>query len=160
MVAVGLQSIGYRQFYARVFERTGIDILEDDMTSLFLRKEDADKLWRSVRRRKVSSKVSRMRDHYRRLREGVKKLKADNKKAFSYESGMMGPAGGEELIHPAEGKGTKGKKRKRRRKTAIDGPPCGHCGITGHSRTSHFECLKNKGRKQARTDAVVVVVGR
>jgi len=153
MVAVGLQSIGYRQFYARVFERTGVDILDDDMTSLFLRKEDADKLWRSVRRRKISSKVSRMRNHYRKLREGVAKLKADNKKAFSYESGMMGP-GGADLVQP-QGKGAKAKGRKRKRTN--DGPPCVHCGLTGHSRTSAFECLKNKKRKLARTDAVVVI---
>ena len=53
MVAVGLQSIGYRQFYARVFERIGIEALEeDDITGLFLCKEDADKLYRNKERRR------------------------------------------------------------------------------------------------------------
>ena len=152
MVAVGLQSIGYRQFYARVFSRTGIDILEDDMTSLFLRKEDADKLWRSVRRRKETTKINRMRDHYRKLREGVAKLKADNKKALSYESGMMGPEGEDSnedtIIQPQ----VKRKRRGTKRKRTNDDVPCVHCGIPGHSRTNHFECLKNKKRIQAMRD--------
>jgi len=63
MLAVGLQSVGYRQFYSRVFARTGIDIVENDITGLFLRKEDADKLWRQLHRRKENVKIEQMRDH-------------------------------------------------------------------------------------------------
>ena len=51
MLAVGIQSVGYRQFYERVFSRTGVAIVKDDITSLFLRKEDSDKLWRCERRK-------------------------------------------------------------------------------------------------------------
>ena len=63
MVAVGLQSIGYCQFYARVFERIGIEALEEDnITGLFLCKEDADKLYRNKeRRRNEDVKIERMR---------------------------------------------------------------------------------------------------
>ena len=43
MLAAGLQSIGYRQFYERVFELTGIKLSENNMTSLLLRSEDAEK---------------------------------------------------------------------------------------------------------------------
>ena len=32
MIAVGLQSIGCRQFHARTLERTGVEISEDDIT--------------------------------------------------------------------------------------------------------------------------------
>jgi hypothetical protein len=45
-LAVGLQSIGYRQVYKRTFELKGIKLMEDDMTSLFLRSEDIMQLWR------------------------------------------------------------------------------------------------------------------
>jgi hypothetical protein len=44
MLAAGLQLIGYRQLYERVFSLTGIQLMEDDITSLFLRSEDSEKL--------------------------------------------------------------------------------------------------------------------
>jgi hypothetical protein len=34
-----------------------------------------------------------MRNMYKKLREGVEKLKGDNAKALGYEAGMMGPGG-------------------------------------------------------------------
>jgi hypothetical protein len=59
LLAAGLQSIGYRKFYERVFALTGIDVQEDDITSLFLRSEDADKLFRLIHtRRKESVKIN------------------------------------------------------------------------------------------------------
>jgi hypothetical protein len=95
MVAIGLPSIGYRQLYQRIFELTRIPIKLDDITSLFLRDEDADKLWRKVHRRKEGIKIIRMREQYCRLWEGVEKLKANNAKALGYQPGMMGPGGSE-----------------------------------------------------------------
>jgi hypothetical protein len=40
-------------------------------------------------------KITRMRTLYKKLRDGVEKLKADNAKELGYASGMMGPGGGE-----------------------------------------------------------------
>jgi hypothetical protein len=57
MLAVGLQSIGYR-----IFQLTGIPIKLDDIMSLFLRDEDTDNLWRKVHRRKEGIKIIRMRE--------------------------------------------------------------------------------------------------
>jgi hypothetical protein len=95
MLAAGLQSVGYRQFYERVFSLTGIKMRDDDITNLFLRSEDSQKMWRTLHRREESVKITRMRTLYKKLREGVEKLKADNAKQLGYESGMMGPGGGE-----------------------------------------------------------------
>jgi hypothetical protein len=131
MLAVGLQSIGYRQLYRRVFELTGIPIELDDITSLFLRDEDADKLWRKVHRRKEGIKIIRMREQYRRLREGVDKLKADNARALGYQPGMMGPGGNE---------GDPQCKKQRR--------ACKHCGFMSHSRISSRKCPKNINYKE------------
>ena len=72
-------------------------------SSIFLQKEDdADKLWHCDRRPLVSVEIARMRNHYGEVRGGVAKLKQDNTKAFSYETGMMmGPeAMDEEEIDP------------------------------------------------------------
>jgi hypothetical protein len=98
MVAVGLQSIGYRQFYKRVFSLTGIEMCDDDITYLFLRSEDGEKLWRKMNRKIESVKITRMRTLYKKLRDGVEKLKADNAKELGYETNMMGP-GGEDGDH-------------------------------------------------------------
>ena len=143
MLAVGLQSVGYRQFYARVFSRTGIEVLEDDITSLFLRKEDADKLWRQLSRRKENVKIARMRDQYRKLRDGVAKLKADNTKALSYGQGMMGP-GMQETEEEQQQQQQKGRKRK-------STGSCPHCGSTGHRRKTSKDCPKNPNNQEAAT---------
>jgi hypothetical protein len=135
MIVVGLQSIGYRQFYTRVFERTGIQSSEEDITGCFLRKEDADKLWRKLSRRRENVKIERMRKHCRKMKEGVEKLVADNGKDLAYGPGMMGPAG-------EESDPTQKEKRLqswREKSTKI----CGHYSITGHVRTSSKFCLKN-----------------
>jgi hypothetical protein len=104
MLAVGLQSIGYRQLYKWVFELTGIPIELDDITSLFLQDEDADKLWRKAHRRKEGIKIIRMREQHHRLREGVEKLKADNARALGYQPGMMGPGGNEGEVQCLQGR--------------------------------------------------------
>jgi hypothetical protein len=95
MLTAGIQSIGYRQFYDRVISLTGIKMCEDDITNLFLRSEDSEKLWRTLPRRKETVKITRMQTLYKKLRDGVAKLTVDNAKAVAYETGMMGPGGGE-----------------------------------------------------------------
>ncbi len=56
-LAVSLQSIGYRQFYSRLFELAGVPLEPDDVTSLFLRSEDQEKLWRQLHRQKEGVKI-------------------------------------------------------------------------------------------------------
>jgi ribosomal protein L37AE/L43A len=149
-LAVGLQSIGYRQFYGRLFELAGVPLQTDDITSLFLRSEDQDKLWRKLHRRKEGYKITRMRKQYKKLREGVEKLKSDNAKELSYESGMMGPAGAEEGEVQK-----KGPRRGPRRSQAKH--PCPHCGSTTHSRKSSSLCPANPKNAKSATDTISTV---
>jgi hypothetical protein len=137
MLATGLQSIGYRQFYKRVFSLTGIEICDDDITFLFLRSEDGEKLWRKMHRKIEAVKITRMRTLYKKLREGVLKLKADNRKALGYETGMMGPGGGE---------GDHGRQPKNRASDKSK-PICKHCGSDTHSRRNSKECPENPKNK-------------
>ena len=74
-LAAGLQSVGFRQFYERVFELTGIEIAEDDMTSLFFRSEDKDKLFRREYRRQPTNMMRRMTKQYANIKKGVEDLK-------------------------------------------------------------------------------------
>jgi anaerobic ribonucleoside-triphosphate reductase len=87
-----------------VFQLTGIALDHDGITSLFLRDEDADKLWRKLHRRKEAIKINQMREQYRKLCEGVDKLKVDNAKALGYQPGMLGPGGVEELHQCLQGR--------------------------------------------------------
>jgi hypothetical protein len=135
MITVGRQSIGYLQFCTRMFERTGIQSSEEDITGCFLRKEDADKLWRKLSRRRENVKIERMRKHCRKMKEGVDKLVADTRKDLACGPGMMGPAGEESDPTQKE----KRLQSRREKSTKI----CGHCGITGHVRTSSKFCFKN-----------------
>ena len=159
LLAAALQSIGYRQFYKRVFQLTGIKLLEEDMTNLFLRSEDAGKLWRRAHRRKQTVKIKRMRMHYKKLRDGVAKLKKDNRKDLSYGSGMMGPgAAGEVEVRqktckcgstqhfrtthkdcPMRGEQPQQQQQQKARKK----PSTCKCGSTMHLRTTHKDCPQN-----------------
>jgi hypothetical protein len=132
LLAVGLQSIGYRQLYNRVFALTGINLRDDDITNLFFRSEDADKLRKKFHRRKETVKITRMREFYQKLRKGVSKLKIDNAKELGYESGMMGPGG-------REGADDEDQRQKR----CIQKRPCKHCGSTSHSRKTCLKCTAN-----------------
>jgi hypothetical protein len=82
-LAVGLQSIGYRTVYEWIFALTGIKLVEDDMTSLFLRaSEDMMKLWRQEYRRKESVKSRRMLSNFKKISDGGEKLKKGQSKSF------------------------------------------------------------------------------
>jgi hypothetical protein len=84
MLAVCLQSVGHRKLYRRVFGLTRIILDEGDITDLFFRSKDSEKLWRQLHRGKESVKITRMRNLYKKLREVVAKLKGDNAKALGY----------------------------------------------------------------------------
>jgi hypothetical protein len=79
--AVGLQSFGHQKLYCCVFALTGIDLDDDDITNLF-RSKDSYKLWHQNHRRKEGVKITRMRNQYKKLRDGVAKLKVANAKVL------------------------------------------------------------------------------
>ena len=132
VAALQPQSIGCRQFCKRVFEISGLKLGKDDMTNLFLRSEDSSKLWRRENRRKISVKQKRMRVHYKKVRDGVAKLKKDNRKDLSHGSGMMGPGNEDDEREPQV-------RRQGQRRPAS---AC-KCGSNDHSRISHADCPKN-----------------
>jgi hypothetical protein len=136
MIPVGLQSIGYRQFHTRAFERTGVEISKDDITGCFLRREDADKLWRKLSHRKESAKIERVHKHCRKVKEGVEKLVDDNRKDLACGFGMMGPTG-EESEAPVQ------KQKRGQSQRQASNKICRFCGIRGHARKASKSCLKN-----------------
>ena len=71
----------------------GVSVVKDDVTSLFFGSEDIAKLGRQLYRQKKSVKIRRMRDQFKKIRGDLEKLKKDNEKDLSYETGMMGPGG-------------------------------------------------------------------
>jgi hypothetical protein len=148
-LAVGIQSVGCTEFYRRIFELTGVESVEDDVTTLFLGSEDQDKLKREAHQKKKSVKIQRMRDQMKKTREGAEKLKRDNQKALTYESGMMGPGvlqdevqGVEEgsMNASEEGPTKRGGWKRRGSQRRLS---CKHCGSATHMRITSKHCPKN-----------------
>jgi hypothetical protein len=135
-LAVG--PVGYQQFYKRVFELTRIESVDDDITDLFFRSEDADKLFREQYRQKKEVKIRRMRTHFNKIREGVEKLKNDNEKSLAYNTGMMGPGGQDEQREQEQG----------RRGSENKFLGCKWCQSTTHSRITSKDCPKNPKYKK------------
>ena len=128
-LAVGLQSVGYADFYKRVFAIIGVSVAKDDVTSLFFGSEDIAKLGRQWYRQKPSVKVRRMRDQFKKIRGDLEKLKKDNEKDLSYETGMMGPGGERERPRKKTSK-------RAARKEVI----CKHCGLDDHQMITSKKC--------------------
>jgi hypothetical protein len=146
MLAVCLQSMGHRKLYRRVFGLTGIVLDEGNITDLFFRSEDSEKLWRQLHRGKESVKTTRMRDLYKKLREGVAKLKGDNAKALGYQAGIIGPGGeddGEQQQQQHHGKKVSAKRA------------CNHCGRSSHSRRTSKLCPANPKNKEGSQDKAI-----
>jgi hypothetical protein len=116
----------------------------EDLTGLFLRSEDSDKLWRKVRRRKESVKIHRMRKQYKKIREAIIKVKKDNQKDLTYMSGMQGPGGevaGEKPGRKRQAHGlAEGSSKPKKRATKTS---CKQCGSTSHSRITSLDCTSN-----------------
>jgi hypothetical protein len=146
-LAAGLQSIGFRQFYARVFELTGLESTEDDMTSLFFRSEDKDKLFRMEYRQKLNVKKDRQTKQYAMIKKGVEDLRKENAKSLSYNTGMMGPGGQQE-----EGGAGGAKKRKKRAPQ-----PCGHCGSLEHSKENQAGLVRTTQNSKSEVSFTCVV---
>jgi hypothetical protein len=95
-----------------------------------------------------------MRTLYKKLREGVEKLKVDNAKALTYQSNMMGP-GGEAGV---------GEVGRRRQKINHDGDrpkaKCKHCGSASHSRRTSKQCPLNPKNRQSQAMETAVGTSR
>jgi hypothetical protein len=86
----------------------------------------------------------------KKIREGAEKLKKDNQKALTYESGMMGPGvledevqGGEEGSKNASEEGPTKRGGWKRRGSESRQISCKHCGSTTHLRITSKHCPKN-----------------
>jgi hypothetical protein len=87
-------------------------------------------------------KVSRMRVFFIKLRAGVLKLTADNWRAMTYASGMMGPGG------VVEGDERPTKKNKTENRV------CPHCGSASHLRKTSKHCPANPKFEKSQDIAV------
>jgi hypothetical protein len=76
-LALGLQSVGYKKFYKRLFKQTGIEG-DGFFTDLYVRAEDRMHAWKKIYQRTEEVKSRRMEKMYKKLREGKQKLIRDN----------------------------------------------------------------------------------
>jgi hypothetical protein len=102
------------------------------MMSHFFGTKDTEKLWKRLHCRKEGVKITRMQNHYKKLHDGVAKLKTDNARSLGYETGMMGPGGGD----------------RNEVQQQIPKNICKHCGSASHSRITSTKCLSNAKYKE------------
>jgi hypothetical protein len=130
-VALGLQSVGYKQFYKHLFERTGIQG-DGHFINLYVRAEDRMHAWKELYQRLEAVKSRRMEKVYKKLREGRQKLISNNQRDLTYPSGMMLETEAEEKARSRKTRSTTGERR------------CPHCNEDSHQRRTSRLCPKNK----------------
>jgi hypothetical protein len=131
-VAVGLQSVGYRKFYERVLERTGIAVA-GDLTFLYLRGEDVEKEWKKDYKQLERVKARRLRGYFEKIRKERQKMISDNNRDLTYNSNMM-------MERQEEEGGSNGEQIR----NSVGVKQCSHCGLSSHQRKTHRLCPMNK----------------
>jgi transcription elongation factor Elf1 len=131
-VAVGLQSVGYRKFYERVFERTGIAVA-GDLTFLYLRGEDVEKERKKDYQQLERVKARRLRGYFEKIRKERQKMISDNNRDLTYNSNMM-------MERQEEEGGSNGEQIR----NSVGVKQCSHCGLSSHQRKTHRLCPMNK----------------
>jgi hypothetical protein len=121
----------------------GIELGEDDITSLFLQSEYSDKLWCQLHQQKESVKINQIHHLYQKLKKGILLLKKDNAKQLGYQSGMMGPGGKGEVV-PETDVVKNGQAKKL----------CKHCGSTSHLPRTSLQCPMNPKNKVPAIDGL------
>jgi hypothetical protein len=128
-ILVGIDSVGYKEYYRQLFELINLDY-DDDIMGTHHRRLDAKKVWKKrydkqphVRRREAMVRALK-------IRENIRKEYVDKKAGKSYGSGMNDPS------QKAAKEGDDVKKPTKPKK-----PPCAHCGLKGRSTTRSKKCL-------------------
>jgi hypothetical protein len=131
-LALGLQSVGYKQFHKHLFERTRIKG-HGRLTNLYVRAEDRMHAWKRLYQRLEEVKSRQMGKMYHKLREGRQKLISDNQQDLTYSSGMMTETDAEAGTRSRKAGSTAGERR------------CPHCNEYSHRPKNK----KNLDRAQA-----------
>jgi hypothetical protein len=125
-VAVGIDSVGYEEYYRRLFELLDLDY-DDEIMMAHHRRLDTNKAWKKeyvnqphVRRREATVRSLKIRDN-------IRKEYVDKKAGKSYGSGINDPS------QKVSGDNTNVKKKK---------PPCQYCGKSGHKTRRSRYCTQ------------------
>jgi hypothetical protein len=94
-------------------------------------------MWKRLHHCKEGVKITRMRNQYKKLCDRVAKLKADNVRSLGYETGMMGPGGGD------------GNEEQQQKPKNNHNLVCKHCGSASHSRITSTKFPSNAKYKKS-----------
>ena len=140
-LAIAIDSIGYEQVYQRLAEKTGLTVCDIQLKMNI--QLDQEKTYRREYRKRNSTKIARMRNFYRKIREAKKKLAEENRKGLQYGSGMVG-AFQEDHQQSTTGEQEPTRKRKKQyKKSSSSKQTCPHCNLIGHVCPTHGSCLTN-----------------
>jgi hypothetical protein len=131
-LAVGLDSVGYEDYYRTLFGILGLDY-DERICGLSHRRLDKKKIWHKNYSKKPEVRRARSAKRAIKIRASIRKTLQDKKAGKSYKSGMSGPT------LPKKDDGTT--------KAAV---PCSHCGKLGHKMRTHKDCGETTYRKKGK----------
>jgi hypothetical protein len=88
-VAISIDSVGYKEYYHRLFERLGIE--ETTITSEHLRRLDHRRQWKAEHDKMKHIKKRRKMKLNEKIKRANETIKKDQRKGRTYQLGMAGP---------------------------------------------------------------------
>jgi hypothetical protein len=134
-LAVGLDSIGYEEYYRTLFGILGLDY-DERICGLSHRRLDKKKIWHKNYSNKLEVRRARCLVRALKIRENIRKVLQDKKDGKTYATGMNGPK--------------LAKKPKKEKGTTKPSVPCSHCGKLGHKMRTHRDCGESTYKKKGK----------
>jgi hypothetical protein len=134
-LAVGLDSVGYEDYYRTLFGVLGIDY-DERICGVSHRRLDKRKIWNKTYSNKLEVRRARCLKRALKIRESIRKVLQDKKEGKTYATGMNGPK--------------LAKKAKKEDGTPKVTVPCTHCGKLGHKMRSHQDCDKTTYKQKGK----------
>jgi hypothetical protein len=143
-IAVGINTLGLHRYFTRVFHALGITMTPNIVH--YLGVKENNRMKRIDKCKTKAHKKLRNMNIFDKLRKEEKlKRKERKKKDGTYRTGMNMDA---DSCDDSDAAKQPARKKARTATTTNSGVVCKHCGLTGHSRTSHKHCLQYKAPRQ------------
>jgi hypothetical protein len=141
-MAIGIQSLGYDQYFARLFRELGLDL--DDTTKHRLAQNEKQRKYRKEQTKLANNKRKRKQATYVKIANYFEKLKKDRAAGKEYKTGVSmeltnANVGEEAAIVKVK---TATKRKKSPKETNISElVQCRFCGIYGHDSVENEDCI-------------------
>jgi hypothetical protein len=142
-MAIGIQSLGYDQYFARLFRELGLDL--DDTTKHRLAQNEKQRKYRKEQTKLANNKRKRKQATYVKIANYFEKLKKDRAAGKEYKTGVAMELTNanvrEEAAIVKVKTATKRKKKSPKETNISELVQCRFCGIYGHDSVENEDCI-------------------